>query len=83
MVPANPPAQNQYGRIPDLFKPKAERILDRYRRLLEGRNKPVNAVLRNNYNSDQLGRSYMDEFGGTNPTTLNSYLNSFIPNNAG
>lgn len=82
MVPASPPAQNQFGRIPDLFKPKTERILDRYRRLVEGRNKPVSGVLRTNYNGENLGRSYMDDFGGTNPVTLGSYLNSFVPNNA-
>lgn len=66
------------NRIPEIFQPKTARILERYRKLLEKSFQPANKVMRQDYNSANLGRSYMDEFGGTNPVSLSPYLNSFI-----
>lgn len=71
-------AQQPNNRIPELFQPKTARVLERYHKLIQKQFPLANTATQQRYNSANLGRSYMDEFGGTNPVSLSPYLNSFI-----
>ena len=71
-------AQQPNNRIPEIFQPKTARVLERYHKLIQKQFPLANTATQQRYNSANLGRSYMDEFGGTNPVSLSPYLNSSI-----